>query len=69
MLLDTVKERPDDDMSMASYKQSEAVYAAPQWGRVSDSCKELLDLMLVEDSRMRFTIDKVLEHPWFVHMM
>ena len=55
-------------MSMVSYKASEAVYAAPQWERVSDPCKELLDLMLVEDSRMRFTIDKVLEHPWFVHM-
>ena len=36
----------------------------PQWKRASRNCKELLELMTMEDPRMRFTVDQVLQHPW-----
>ena len=33
---------------------------------VSDVCKELIEVMLHEDTRLRFTVDEALAHPWFL---
>jgi serine/threonine protein kinase len=57
---------PFDEQTMAALfrKIGKADYSYPSW--FSDEVKDLLDHILVVDPVARFSLAKILEHPWYV---